>query len=187
VDAITHCVPGMPDLIFFNEDVPMDRLRFTLAHELGHLVMHRIPSLKMEDEANRFAAEFLMPRAEIEPQLMRLSLPVLATLKQIWKVSMAALLEHAKRLGTVTERQYVRLRSALSAHGYLRREPAELDVPREQPHVLRALLDFHMNELRYGLDELGKLLHATPHWVRDAYFPGMKRLQLVGRGVLRGA
>ncbi len=63
-------------------------MRFSLAHELGHLVMHYyfIPSeaTSVEDEANEFASEFLMHEREIRPQLKRLTLPILATLKQQW-------------------------------------------------------------------------------------------------------
>ncbi|NUR19241.1 MAG: ImmA/IrrE family metallo-endopeptidase [Gemmatimonadaceae bacterium] len=181
-DAVTQCVPGVPPLIFFNEEAPMDRLRFTLSHELGHLIMHTFPSPRMEEEANRFAAEFLMPRDDIAHQFARITLPVLASLKQVWRVSMAALLEQAKRVGAVTERQYIRLRAALSSHGYLRREPIELDPPREHPRVLRALIDFHTEELRYGIGELSTILHAFPHWVRETYFPGTRPLAIVPRG-----
>ncbi|MBK7012326.1 MAG: ImmA/IrrE family metallo-endopeptidase [Xanthomonadales bacterium] len=45
-------------MIFINKDVPGDRWRFTLAHELAHLVMHDIPKPDMEDEADEFASEF---------------------------------------------------------------------------------------------------------------------------------
>ena len=43
------------------------RQRFDIAHELGHLVMHTDAEpggRTVEDQANRFAAEFLMPRSE---------------------------------------------------------------------------------------------------------------------------
>ncbi len=46
------------------------RSRLTLAHELGHMVMHRVPNASMEDQAFRIGAEFLMPdqdnRAELD-------------------------------------------------------------------------------------------------------------------------
>lgn len=95
VDAIAQVVPELPPMIFVNQDAPMDRLRFTLAHELGHLVMHAFPHPELEEEANRFAAEFLMPVANIRTQFAQVSLPVLAMLKKVWRVSMAALLQNA--------------------------------------------------------------------------------------------
>lgn len=54
-------------MIFLNKQAPADPRRFTLTHELGHAVMRTTDSSDMEDEANRFAAEFLMPEAGIKP------------------------------------------------------------------------------------------------------------------------
>lgn len=172
VDAIAQIIPGMQPLIFVNQDAPADRLRFTLAHELGHLVMHDIPTPDMEKEANRFAAEFLMPAEDIAPQLSRVTLTLLASLKRVWKVSMAALLETAKRLDRITQRQYIRLRTELSRFGYLKREPAHLDVPREQPEMLRDLVAYHVQELNYSLEDLSRALKDTPARVRDVFLPG---------------
>lgn len=180
IDAVAQVVPGLPPMIFFSTHAPMDRLRFTLAHELGHLIMHSLPTLVMEKEANRFAAEFLMPAADIAHQLSRITLPLLATLKAVWRVSMAALLERAKTLELITQRQYVRFRSELSRRGYLRREPAELDVPPEQPTLLRAIVAFHVQQLGYGLTELAEIVRDRPQRVRAAYFGQASGLQLVG-------
>ena len=61
VDGLTLRLPGLPPIIVLNRHLLGDRLRFTLAHELGHLVMHSVPSPNMEKEANEFASELLMP------------------------------------------------------------------------------------------------------------------------------
>ena len=179
IDAVAQVVPGLPPMIFFSTHAPMDRLRFTLAHELGHLIMHALPTPAMEKEANRFAAEFLMPAADIVHQLTRVTLPLLATLKAVWKVSMAALLERARMLQTITQRQYIRLRSELSRQGYLRREPAELDIAPERPALLQAIVAFHVQQLGYGLRELATVVHDRPHRVRATYFGQTGGLQLV--------
>ena len=92
LDAISQWVPGSPPFFFLNAEIPGDRLRWTLAHEIGHVTMHYLPSPDQEKEADRFAAEFLMPAREIRPDLQGLSLPKLAFLKQRWKVSMQALI-----------------------------------------------------------------------------------------------
>lgn len=179
-DAMTHLVPQLPPLVFIDEESPMDRLRFTLAHELGHLIMHLFPSPTMEQEANRFAAEFLMPRAELEPQLQRVSLPILAALKAVWKVSMASLLEQAKRFGVVSDRQYIRFRTELSKLGYLKREPETLDVQREHPQLLFKIVEYHRNQLKFGLDELATVIRDYPERVRENFFNEAKpKLSLV--------
>lgn len=180
VDAIAQIVPGLPPMIFFSTQAPADRLRFTLAHELGHLIMHALPSPDMEKEAHRFAAEFLMPAADIAHQLTRVTLPLLATLKAVWKVSMGALLQRAKDLGTITQRQYIRFRTEFSRRGYLRREPAEIDILRERPVLLQAIVSFHVQQLGYGPRELAAVVHDQPHRVRAVYFGQAGGLQLVG-------
>ena len=65
VSGVTFSAPGVPPLVVLNIDQPADRMRFSLAHELGHLVMHRFPSPEMEREAHEFAAALLMPAEEI--------------------------------------------------------------------------------------------------------------------------
>ncbi|MBA2707863.1 MAG: ImmA/IrrE family metallo-endopeptidase [Gemmatimonadaceae bacterium] len=156
VDAVSRWVPGMPPLFFLNETLPADRERLTLAHELGHLVMHRVPSATMEDEAFEFAGEFLMPADEIRPKLTNLSLPRLASLKAEWRVSMAALILHAKRLGTITERQARYLYMQMGKAGYRQREPAELDFPKEEPRVLHELIHLHREDFGYSISDLSE-------------------------------
>ena len=60
-------------VVFLNSRMPSDRIRFSLAHELGHIIMHLddiIPDNRdEEDEANTFASEFLMPSNDIKPLL----------------------------------------------------------------------------------------------------------------------
>ena len=60
----TNDAPPRPSAVVCTRDTPGDRLRHSLAHELGHLVLHRGPSgaiASIEKEADRFAAEFLVP------------------------------------------------------------------------------------------------------------------------------
>lgn len=160
IDAISQWVPGGVPMIFVNRTKPMDRLRFSIAHELGHLVMHRkVPNDDMEKEADAFAAEFLMPEAGIKTQLPRsLSLASLAALKPIWGVSMAALLFRAKALGRITDRQYSYLWMQMGQAGYRSREPAELDVPWEEPQTLKAMIEAHTERLGYSEKDLLEML-----------------------------
>lgn len=180
IDAIGMRHHSLPPLVFVNTAVPTDRMRFTLAHELGRLIMHEIPTEDMEDEANAFAAEFLMPEHDIKPHLRQLSLPVLATLKRIWRVSMAALLHRARQLRVISLRQYRSLWKLLTAYGYRRREPVELDPPPEEPSLLAQLIDFHRKALQYGTEQLAKAFNLLPHRFAELYDFGSHRLQLVG-------
>ena len=79
-------------IIFLNKVMSPDRDRFTLAHALGHVIMHQFATSEIiEEEADRFAGEFLMPSDEIKHQLVNLNIERLADLKRQWKVSMAAI------------------------------------------------------------------------------------------------
>lgn len=169
IDAISRWVPGMPPLFFVNQDLSSDRERLTLCHELGHILMHQVPTANMEEEANRFAAEFLMPERDISSHLDRVSLPRLANLKPFWKVSMAALLYRAADLGKVTERMARHLWMQMGTYGYRRREPPELDIPREEPGLLQEIVDLHLGKLGYNLSQLSKMLLMFEHEVVEQY------------------
>src|SRR6266550_13503 len=168
----------MPTLIFVNNTIPADRLRFTLAHEIGHIVMHAIPNPEMEKEAHRFAAEFLMPEQDIKPHLRSVTLPVLAALKKVWRVSMAALLMRARQLKIISERVYVALVRQMAP--YRRREPAELDLTPENARLLQEMIDFHKEKLKYGVQEIAGILHVGAKEFQRMYYGRSHQLQLVG-------
>lgn len=162
ISGVTFSVPGMPPLIVLNSEQPADRMRYTLGHELGHLVMHRFPSSKMEDEANVFASCLLMPTDDIKPliQSRRIDLQLLASLKPEWKVSMQSLIMRAKALGLLTCNQDEYLWKQLSFRRWRLREPAELDFPHERPTVVGNLVKIFRDHLGYSSEELSKLLHV---------------------------
>lgn len=157
IDATSIRREDLPPLIFIRKSMPGDRLRFTLAHELGHLIMHDLPHPKIESEADRFASEFLMPAADIGPSLARLDLVRAARLKPYWKASMASIIYRAKSLGRLTDNQYRYLFYQLSAAGYRTSEPKELEVPVERPSTHKELLSYFRSELGYSNQELADL------------------------------
>ena len=159
IDAAHLWLPGLPPLFFVNRDLSGDRLRWTLAHEIGHAVMHRNPTGDVEAEANSFASEFLLPRQEIEAHLPDMTLERAASLKTVWKVSMAAIIKRAYDLGAITSAKYRRLFTSLSACGYRTNEP--FPIPIEEPQVVRRLVEVHQGELNYSNFDLAKLLFAV--------------------------
>ena len=176
LDALSQRIDGMPVMFFVNVNAPADRVRHTLAHELGHMVLHTI-TLKsdeeMEDEADAFAGAFLLPAEEIRPQLRRFDLRQLANLKGYWKVSMAALAVRASRLNLVTPYQSKMFWIEMSKLGYRKREPNE--PLKEHPSLLRQMIAFHMNKLGYSLSEMASLLH-----LQVAEFQDMYRAEVLG-------
>ena len=154
LDAISQRPSGQPSFFFVSVTAPGDRLRFSLAHELGHIIMHSVPAKSQEDEANAFAAEFLMPAREIKPQLRKLDMAKLADLKRHWKVAMQALIMRAYDLGTITERQKRSWFTRFNQLGYRKNEPVE--IPREEPALIRRVIDFHRRQHGYSDAELSR-------------------------------
>jgi len=185
IDAISQWPPDLPPLFFVNEVLPGDRLRFSLAHELGHIIMHEHHRDDMEGEANRFAAEFLMPASDIRPSLSPLALPILATLKSYWKVSMAAILKRATDLKTISERQARYLWMCIGQAGYRKREPAELDIPVEKPTGLDDLIATYRNDLGYSIADLSAFLDIHEHQFRSDYLGQRGGLRMIQGGVVR--
>ena len=173
VSGVTFSVPGMPPMIVLNTDQPADRMRFTLAHELGHLVMHRFPSPDMENEAHAFASAFLMPAGDIRPYLQsrRIDLQLLASLKPEWRVSMQSIIMRAKSLGLLSRNQEEYLWKQISARKWKLREPPELDFPQEKPSVISNLIKVYRDHLGYSGEEISKLLHIWEDQLVKLYPP----------------
>ena len=127
---------GTHPIVMLNVGAPTDRLRLTLAHELGHLCLHRqgVPD-DVETDANVFAAEFLMPEETIRPQLRNLTIGRLHDLKRYWGVSMQALIERAHRLEIISSRERTNYYKRFSSLGWRTREPLSDELAPERPRL----------------------------------------------------
>jgi Zn-dependent peptidase ImmA (M78 family)/transcriptional regulator with XRE-family HTH domain len=181
IDAF--CQPAgdtLPPVIFQNTRFKnKDRIRYSLAHELAHIVMHRIPKPEMEIEANRFAAAFLMPEADIRHALYGMSLEKLMTLKLHWKTSMQAILMRARDLNRVTERGYRYYQVTMSKRGWRSVEPIEINGAIETPRLLRSLISSHLKELGYSFDELSALFGIYREDLSEIFPEERPKLRLV--------
>ena len=142
VDSRTILTDNKYPVIILNKTLLGDRQRFSLAYQLGHLIMHTFSPVDWNSdighEANLFAAEFLMPENEIREAFKDgVTLALLAELKRKWKVSMISLMYRADDLGFLTENQKRYLVQQFNDKKIRRREPIELDVPAEQPKLFR--------------------------------------------------
>jgi Zn-dependent peptidase ImmA (M78 family)/transcriptional regulator with XRE-family HTH domain len=148
LDAFCAWRDGRP-VVAVLDGAPGDRLRFSVAHELGHLLLHSARDLRrepVEREADRFAAELLMPEHAIRAALpARPTLTGLIPLKNTWGVSLRSLIRRAREVGVVDEQRAAGLHRQLSARGWTRVEPGF--VPLEKPRAFRKLA-----EIAYGPD-----------------------------------
>ena len=163
VDSRSILTDDKLPIIFFNKKLLGDRQRFTLAYELGQLIMHTFNSVSPErdisHEANQFAAEFLMPAKYIKEDFKDgITIPILGELKRKWKVSMIALLYRADDLGLVTPNQKRYLIQQFNQLKMRRREPIELDIPPEEPRLIKKWIAEYRSKMKIGVVEMSALL-----------------------------
>jgi len=122
--------------------VPADRVRFSVAHEIGHLLLHQPGQTgpEIEAEADRFAAELLTPLAALRDVMPpNPTLSALVMLKTIWGVSVRSLVRRAKELGAVDGDRALSLYKQMSARGWNKREPGY--VAPEKPRAFRKMAE----------------------------------------------
>lgn len=94
---------------------PGDRQRFTLAHELGHLLLTRRldGAINEEKACDSFAGAFLAPQAAVlqllGPVRRGVEWQELFALKHEFGLSMAAWLQRARQCGVITEALHLSL------------------------------------------------------------------------------
>ncbi|MDP3146021.1 MAG: ImmA/IrrE family metallo-endopeptidase [Bacteroidota bacterium] len=166
VDSRSVLINNEYPIIFYNKTLLGDRLRFSLAYELGHIIMHtRQVLVSLEElghEANLFAAEFLMPAKDIHSDLKEtINLDVLMNLKRKWKVSMQALLYRASDLELLSENQKRYIIGQFNALKIRRREPVELDVMIERGSIIRDLITRYRNKQKMSVKEMAEFFYLS--------------------------
>lgn len=131
------------------------RSRFDLAHEVGHLVLHRhiqrttdrARHKLMEQQAHRFAGAFLLPaKTFVNEVRVPPTLHDLLLLKRRWGVSVAAIIMRLKALELLNENSALLLFKRRSAQWGAKSEPGDSDRHPEQPRLLRRTIDLLVEE-----------------------------------------
>jgi Zn-dependent peptidase ImmA (M78 family)/DNA-binding XRE family transcriptional regulator len=144
IDAFSTWTNNSKPVIATSSGKPADRMRFSIAHELGHLIMHRDSAkqiVEMEAEANIFAAEFLLPEKAMKCEILTpITLTSIARLKPRWGVSIQALVRRARDLEIISDRQYRYFFEQISLRGWRINEPKNLDIPKEKPRLIQKMI-----------------------------------------------
>jgi Zn-dependent peptidase ImmA (M78 family) len=173
VDAISmfDASDDLPPIILVNPNSPGDRLRWSLAHELGHLVLHAhhnyVPDQETETEADEFAGEFTMPTADIRSHLRVVTLEQLATLKLTWKMSIGSLVMKAKNIGAISDYRCASLWKEINFRGWKMREPNP--IPREKATLIGEIISFHRDDLAYSDAQLEQSLMVFAPEIRSNF------------------
>lgn len=160
VDAFSTSQTPRPIVVLASDRTDVYRHRFTAAHELGHLLLHRNAQpgdVRHEREADQFAAEFLLPASRIEAQLpRRIDFTRLISLQYYWGVSVEALLYRSRALGAMSDATHRRARiklHELRKHGVIRTEDTT-HFPGEQPQLLHRAATACGDPIAQLVDEL---------------------------------
>jgi len=157
LDGISGWVNDIVPLAVVNTSTAPDRRRYTLSHELGHMVMHTDAQDSDEERlAHRFAAAFLVPEAmarrELGERRRHLSLDELAILKRKYGLSMNGWVHRAYDLGIIDEGHHNMLCRSFVEHGWKKKEPVAYDgweePKRLEQLVLHALAEGVITEAR---------------------------------------
>jgi Zn-dependent peptidase ImmA (M78 family)/transcriptional regulator with XRE-family HTH domain len=130
-------------VILIKKGLSGDRQRSSLAHELGHLIIHVSPNVDEEKAAFRFSGAFLVPEKVVYQELGRqrntIDLGELVMLKKKYGMSMQQWIYRAKDLSIISESRAAELFRLFRAKGWHRIEPG-FEVPSEKPERFHRLL-----------------------------------------------
>jgi Zn-dependent peptidase ImmA (M78 family) len=165
-------------VIVVRRNIWAERKRFTLAHELGHMVMTPAPDVDEESAAHRFAGAFLMPadvvRAEVGAQRSSISIGELVALKQRFGVSIQAIAFRCRDLGIIDKKAFSALYREFTQRGWRTapfEEPACIAPEYEEPKrfdrlCYRAIAEGVIGESR-AAEMLGISLRALDERLAD--------------------
>jgi Zn-dependent peptidase ImmA (M78 family) len=158
-------------VIVIRENTWAERKRFTLAHELGHMLMEIRSGVDAEKAANRFAGAFLMPaealRSEIGKQRTTISFGELVGLKELFGASFQAITYRCRDLGILNEPAFKRMFQSFNEKGWRKhpyKEPGALPPEKEQPQRMERLTFRALAERVIGEAKAAEILGIS---VRD--------------------
>lgn len=169
LDAFSVWFDNKP-FIFLSSDKDTNvRIRFDIAHELGHLLMHAdyyseedlknsAIHEKLENEADRFAGAFLLPKESFSKDVFSTSIDHFIQMKAKWMVSIGCMIYRCDTLGILSSNQIKYLKDQMTTRVYWRREPLDREMPVEKPFAHKQAI---LLLLENGIITPGQLVEET--------------------------
>ena len=169
LDAFSVWFDNKP-FIFLSSDKDTNvRIRFDIAHELGHLLMHAdyyseedlknsAIHEKLENEADRFAGAFLLPKESFSKDVFSTSIDHFIQMKAKWVVSIGCMIYRCDTLGILSSNQIKYLKDQMTTRVYWRREPLDREMPVEKPFAHKQAI---LLLLENGIITPGQLVEET--------------------------
>lgn len=161
-DGLAATVNGLP-IVVVGANWPGDRQRFTLAHELGHLILagRLSESLDEEKACNRFAGAFLAPAPEVIKELGKkrtwLEPRELSILKGAYGLSMSGWIYRAQDLEILSKSNSGKMHGFFRKRGWNKTEPSK-DYPGEKPSLFSQLVFHALAEDLIGESKAAELM-----------------------------
>jgi Zn-dependent peptidase ImmA (M78 family)/transcriptional regulator with XRE-family HTH domain len=151
-------------IVLNNEKQSAARSRFDLAHELGHLILHKNVSGNyinkpeyfnlIENQAHRFAGEFLLPEESFASEFYAPSLDAFASLQAKWKVSIAFMIQRYYDIGLIDSEQKSLLFRNRTRRGWRTREPFDDQMEPELPRLLQRSIEMLIGQGAVSADQM---------------------------------
>ena len=169
---------GNKALVFLSsEKTSCSRARFDVAHELGHLILHRWVELedledkktlkKIEHEADLFAGAFLLPLESFSDELFSTRIDAFLPMKRRWKVSIQAMVYRCKHLGVIDEDRATSLYKTISFRKWRRAEPYDDTIPPEEPQLLKRAANLLLSSGTNTPDEMARAIQINRRMIEQ--------------------
>ena len=141
------CGSNPHPVIIYNINLNYFRQRFTLAHELGHIILHKDwddatymeNHSDAENQAHRFASAFMMPRETFRASVGRRTVNGALALKYRWGMSVAAIGRRLNNTGLIDNQKFRFFQIEVSKKGWRKEEPGDRDIAPEKPYCLERM------------------------------------------------
>ncbi len=147
IDAYSSWYDGIPYIIYNSIQKSAVRTRFSIIHELGHLILHSSISEKdavkkevvdfADMQADRFASAFLLPATSFPRDVRGTSLAYLEIVKKKWGAAMSTIIRRCETLNLLTDNQIGYLKRQMTTNKYWHKEPLDEVIQIEPPEILR--------------------------------------------------
>lgn len=156
IDAFSSWKNGTPYILFNLIQKSAVRTRYSICHELGHLILHS--SISQDDslkkavidfadrQADRFAAAFLLPATSFPKDIHGSSLTMLEPVKRKWGVAFSTIIKRCEALNLLTDNQIDYLKRQMTTKKYWHKEPLDDILTIEGPEMLRDAIIMLVNE-----------------------------------------
>lgn len=162
LDSISCWRRNHPTIVIKSNNTTAVRLRFDLAHELGHLVLHHSVLEEelldkkshsiIEQQADKFASAFLVPAKLFAEEFMSTSLRTLEYLKRRWLVSIQALAMRAYNLSFINDNQKSYIFKQLGPNR--RKEPLDDELVPETPSLIHKGIKLLISQGIYTAEQI---------------------------------